>query len=360
MESRSLSSMGLTADGCLGTYLADDAQGLQRMGAVYAVRQGVRQQLVEEHAHGVDVAAQVNLLDPAHRLFGAHVGGRAHHLARLGHLAVLHPRVVSQPGQAEVQQPRVALAVNQDVGRLQVPVDDAALVGKGHGPGDLYHQAADGALVQSIPGHVLPDVAALHVLHAEVRLAVHLAVLEDGNDPRVLEPRDGLRLALEPDAVLLGGEPAAEHDLQHDNAFRLPLLGLVDRPHAAVPDGSEHLIAVSELGLHRTQPRLLKVSRRADPQGVALEVGRLVRGLLFWSCSGPLPPEDASRPCGMRTCTRRLHLPHITTVAPGGKVRSAPQPGQVTVSRMRRLNSLRQCSQWTSSEASPTSSSVSQ
>ena len=47
-------------------------------------RRAAAQQLVQEHAEGVDVAAGVDILARHLGLFGAHVGGRADHLAELG------------------------------------------------------------------------------------------------------------------------------------------------------------------------------------------------------------------------------------------------------------------------------------
>jgi hypothetical protein len=59
-------------------------------------------------------------------LFRGHVGQRAAD-PRAGFRVTQCSRV----GQVEVQQHRLAIVLQQDVGRLQIPVDDAPLVGVG-------------------------------------------------------------------------------------------------------------------------------------------------------------------------------------------------------------------------------------
>ena len=61
-------------------------------------------------------------------------------------------------GQPEVGDVRPALLVEQDVGRLEVAVQDAALVGVVHGRGDLGHQPRHGP---GIAGGLRPGAARL-------------------------------------------------------------------------------------------------------------------------------------------------------------------------------------------------------
>ena len=107
--------------------------------ALSLVRQAPGQQLVQDHAQRVHVAARVELQRIGQDLFGAHVGQRADQLAELG----LPRRVgvaVGETRDAEVEDLRLTRLVDQDVARLEVAMDDAALVGVLHGVADLRHQ----------------------------------------------------------------------------------------------------------------------------------------------------------------------------------------------------------------------------
>ena len=83
-----------------------------------------RQQLVQRRPQRVDVGAVVDHHALGQRLLGAHVAQRADQVA--GHR---QPRVALHLGQAEVRHPQAAGRVHQQVGRLDVAVDDAQLVG---------------------------------------------------------------------------------------------------------------------------------------------------------------------------------------------------------------------------------------
>ena len=80
---------------------------------------------IEGRPQGIHVGRRTDLAPLAPGLLRRHVAGRPHDLARAGQPAV----ALHLLGQAEVGDARVAVLVEQDVGRLQVAVDDAVLVG---------------------------------------------------------------------------------------------------------------------------------------------------------------------------------------------------------------------------------------
>ena len=82
-------------------------------------RDGARERLVEHQGQGVDVGLAVHRL--ALGRLGRHVAGRAHHGA--GRLGV--GRLGQGAGHAEVGHPDQALLVEEQVGRLDVAVDQA-------------------------------------------------------------------------------------------------------------------------------------------------------------------------------------------------------------------------------------------
>ena len=76
------------------------------------------------------------MLRLAPRLFGRHVAGRAQHRHGARERAVL----LHQPGQPEVGEMRFALRVEQHVARLDVAMQNAALMRVVNGPRQLREQ----------------------------------------------------------------------------------------------------------------------------------------------------------------------------------------------------------------------------
>ena len=70
------------------------------------------------------------------RLFGRHVGDRAH-----GHPFLGQQGASRQPGQAEIHDLRLAALRDHDVGALDVPVSDPLLVRFSQAFGDLNPEA---------------------------------------------------------------------------------------------------------------------------------------------------------------------------------------------------------------------------
>ncbi|MCU0241095.1 MAG: hypothetical protein MUF51_01575, partial [Vicinamibacteria bacterium] len=106
-----------------GTAFRLVAQG-QRQRHVVARRPPPGQHLEQDQADSIDVGACVDAL--AAGLLGREIGHRAHHGADRRDL--LDPGVI---GDAEVHHDRAALAVDHDVARLEIAMDDAALVDGG-------------------------------------------------------------------------------------------------------------------------------------------------------------------------------------------------------------------------------------
>ena len=166
---------------------------------VDGVRVSASQCLVEDDAERVDVRPRVHLVGVPAGLLGGHVGVRPVDAAgdgdhRFGGLG-------QRLGQAEVEHAGVAVHVHEDVARLEVAVDDAALVGVVHRLANRGEQGQHRPQAQAVLAHVLRDRDAADVIHYAEGVPVRRrAAVEDRDHVGVLEAGDQLDLPLEPPA----------------------------------------------------------------------------------------------------------------------------------------------------------------
>jgi hypothetical protein len=141
--------------------------------------------VVERRAERVDVGAAVDVLLPL-GLLGGDVVGRAQH--RAGHGLERDAGVLEVLRESEVEDLREAVLRDDDVGRLDVAVDDALVVGvleALRGLRDDVDGLVDGQLLLVREDHV--ERLALAVLHGVVVVAQVLAGREGADDVGVLE-----------------------------------------------------------------------------------------------------------------------------------------------------------------------------
>ena len=143
--------------------------------------------------------------DPAAgRLFGAHVAQGPEQVAAMRQVAA-----ALEAGQAEVGDPEVARAVDQQVAGLDVAVQDAQRVGVLQGLGRLHgqpgrlarrtgHDVRRAAIALVGLAEPIGQRAALDELHGVVVHAPVAADREDRHDVGVVQGRHDLRLDLEP------------------------------------------------------------------------------------------------------------------------------------------------------------------
>ena len=165
-------------------------------------------------------------------------GGAEHGALRLG------PRRLGQgAGQAEVGDAQPAVVAEQEVGGLDVAVDEAAAVGVVEGPGGL--EADEQGLRRREPDALVEhgaQAAAAEVLGDDVGRAVVVAPVVDGDDVRVVQGRGRLRLG--PEAAEEGvvvGEGGVQ-DLHRDPAAEAHVVGQEDLGRRAGADGGDEPI----------------------------------------------------------------------------------------------------------------------
>ena len=172
------------------------------------------QELEQDAAERIDVALGPDAL--AARLLGRDVVRRSHHCARLGDAAL----DVERPRDPEVGHLRAAVAVQEDVLRLHVAVDDAALVREREPARDRQPEVDD--LVDreraALRDHLL-QVVAVDVLEDDELSVTFLAAVDDRDDVRVRHLSDCPGLAEEALHVLGVLAVARVQDLERDLAL---------------------------------------------------------------------------------------------------------------------------------------------
>ncbi len=191
------------------------------------------QHLIEDRPEGEDVDAVVDLAGG--HLLGGHVEGRAHHGARLGQVGG------RDAGDPEIDDVGAALLVDKDVARLDVPVDDALLVGAVQAVGDLDDEPDrffDRPFLAR--GEDRFQAGPIHILHGDIEDAVVLAHVVDGDDVGMSDIARRLGLAQE---ALLGFNPLfglAVHieadGLDGHRPVDERIEALVDDPHGTAAD----------------------------------------------------------------------------------------------------------------------------
>ncbi len=194
----------------------------------------------EDAAEQVDVAAHVDAVARVQRLLGGHVGRRAAAAGALGDVLGLALRGHAG-GQAPVHHQHLPVVAEHHVLGLQVPVDDAARVGEGHGVADAQQDLQ--VLAQPEPVHRLLPGAADDALHGVEGAPLGILLQRvDGDDVGMVEVAgdDGLR-GERPCGRL--GPPVAAQRLEGHLPVEVPVERPVDHAHAPPADDLQHIVA---------------------------------------------------------------------------------------------------------------------
>ena len=272
-----------------GHRLADQlVEDLRRL--VAAEGRPARDRFVEQDAQRIDVRPVVQRGQPPGML-RTHAGRRAPDLSgrrlREAFLLTGHLR------EAEIGQVRLVVAVDQDILRLDVAMDDARLVGlveRQSNAADERRLLPDGDSAHPPPAqHRL----ALDELHGQVALAVDLAGFVDADDVRVLR-QAGADARFRQEAAAFGLDLLGVRDrfdvdrLERHLTVQNGIEGLVDDAFPAAADlALDHVLAEGRLG--DLAPGLMVGfgGMRRDPRGGAGRRGSLRlllpgRGGRFW------------------------------------------------------------------------------
>ena len=198
--------------------------------------------LVQHDAKREQVRARIQFL--AARLLRRHVGDGAHGGADHAR-EVLGTRLVDRSGQAvavrggrelgqaEIEHLHLSAPGEEDVGRLDVAVEDALGMRRVEGIGHLHADVEQRAEVDGATGEAQVEWLAVEQLHGEIALAVLLVEAVDGADVGVVQGRRRASLAPEPfDGFGARGASGREY-LDGHLAAELEVLRPIDHTHPA-------------------------------------------------------------------------------------------------------------------------------
>ena len=200
-----------------------------------------REQLIQHHAKGKNIAARVQRLAPR-GLLGRHVSDRAEHHARpralLGkRLCGTHSigRIFHQFRQPEISQLGISARHHKDVGGLEIAMQDFRFVRRRQtvrDAGQEFHNFAPGAGLGPAPG---AQRASINVFGNQILASLELAGVIDRNDMRMVQRRCGLRFPLKTAAGRGIGQLIGK-DLHGDGPVQLRVERFVNDAHAAFTD----------------------------------------------------------------------------------------------------------------------------
>ena len=214
--------------------------------AVHRVGPRARQAFVQHARQRIHVRAYIDV--PALEPLGGHVRHGSERASGRG-----QPGVAGRAGQAEVDQVGEVTVGDQDVGRFDVPVDQARFVRGIQRGRDLVDNRYGQRRIQRLAAIAedRPEVLALDQPHVQVEAVLDLAETVDRHHMRFVDARRGLRLPPEP--LLEGdvlGQMRGQH-LQRDDAVGLGVVGQVDLAHSAAADQLLQLIVPEWCRIHR-------------------------------------------------------------------------------------------------------------
>ena len=165
-------------------------------------------------------------------------------------------RVALQPlGQAEVGDERLILRVDEHVGRLEVTMENAMLMGIVDRLGDGLHVASGTAGGQRVPANQNRQTLPLHVIHRDEMLARAKTDFVDGDNVGMMQRRRRHRLSPEALHRLWQRVRSEQEQLEGDYPVQASLAGLINDPHAAVPNLLEQFVVAEGAELRQSRGR---------------------------------------------------------------------------------------------------------
>ena len=223
----------------LGQVAGTDPIGHARKRLFVPERAAAAEKLEQHDTQGVHVGRDGHLA--AQQLFRAGVGRCRRWKGPMGQVAGVITRRRLQLRDPEVEELGLPISGDENVGRLEVPVNHEVLVRVLHRGADSAEQPQALRNRQRLSIAVLGDRSAIDVLHDEERSAIRQrARIQQSRDVRVLERGEDLLFQLEPLQRGLAGDFVPQH-LDRDGLARRLAFRQVDLAHSAHADAPDDL-----------------------------------------------------------------------------------------------------------------------
>ncbi len=239
--------------------IADDLQH-HRQGGIGTERHLAGQHLVENNAQGINVGGRADVRQ-SFGLFRSHVGRRPNPHAGPGH-PLFHSHHL---GNAKVGQDSLPFRGQHNVGRLNVPMHESALVGITQGRSDLLDDGDDlakGAYLPP-PGQVGFEVLAFDKFHDHVVKMILPTKIVHLNDIGVTQGGHSLSLALKSLPKACFGHKFGPDHLQSPVNSQARVKGFVHIGHSSPPQALNNPVLPNRLSdeiSHDDHPLKIKLS----------------------------------------------------------------------------------------------------
>src|SRR5579872_1070112 len=160
-----------------------------------------------------------------------------------------------QLSQAEIENLGLAAFSDEDVGGLDVAMDDALGVGGIESVGDLNSYLHQRAGLQGAPQHQVGESAALEILHGQEGATIVLADFEYGANIGMIEGGGGAGFALKTLQSLGIARQVLGEKLERDHAAEASVFRLVDHTHAAATELFQDVVMRNRFAQHGIRPQ---------------------------------------------------------------------------------------------------------
>jgi hypothetical protein len=283
-----------------GLLLAHLPQRLQRAGRIK--RRAAGERAIQCRPQGIDIARGAKPIDLPRCLLWRHVAGRSQYLARCRKLV----GGTVPLGQTKVGHTRTVIDRDQNVLRLQIAVQNAALVRMLNGQRRLLHQAGGLLGRERAVLNAVPKAFPFDPRHGQEVAALVLAGLKDRHNSGMIELRCGRRFCLKTADLLGTGQLPRADDFERREPIQPSMPRKINHAHAAAAHfANQAVVPQSGVG-KRHRVRLLACRQRGRKGHIArgglnLHVRRTVQRLVHANAV-PVAGERGMKPISTLPC----------------------------------------------------------